>query len=91
MRRSNEKSLMRIVSLSVTERGTKCREAMIGRLIELVVRIWHADSQIRDRSLLGESEFDKRSRRTVGWLCGGTIVVLLLVGLIWWFLQKKYR
>ena len=56
---------------------------MLGDLIELVARIWHADPEIRDRSLLGESELDKRSRRSVAWLCGGTIAFLVLAGIAW--------
>jgi len=58
---------------------------MLGDLIELVARIWHADSEVRDRSLLGESEFDKRSRRSVAWLCGGTIALMVLAGIAWWW------
>ena len=62
---------------------------MIAELIELVARIWHADSEIRDRSLLGESELDQRSRRFVAWLCGGTIVVLVLAGIAWWWFTRQ--
>ncbi len=29
---------------------------MLGELIELVARIWQADSEIRDRSVLGERQ-----------------------------------
>ena len=64
---------------------------MLGELIELVVRIWHADSEIRDRSLLGESELEKRSRRSVAWLCGGTIALLILAGVAWWWLAWQGR
>ena len=61
---------------------------MLGELIELVARIWEADSEIRDRSLLGESELDKRSRRSVAWLCGGAIVLLVLAGVLWWWFDE---
>jgi hypothetical protein len=62
---------------------------MLGDLIELVARIWRADSEIRDRSLLGESELDKRSRRSVAWLCGGTIALLVLTGVAWWWFTRQ--
>jgi hypothetical protein len=61
---------------------------MLGDLIELVMRIWQADSEIRDRSLLGESEMEKRSRRSVAWLCGGTIALLVLAGVLWWWFSE---
>lgn len=61
---------------------------MLGDLIELVARIWHADSAIRDRSLLGESEMDRQSRRFVAWLCGGTIALLVLAGVLWWWFTE---
>ncbi len=61
---------------------------MLADLIELVADIWRADSEIRDRSLLGESEWDKRSRRSVAWLCGGTIALLVLAGMAWWWFTR---
>jgi hypothetical protein len=62
---------------------------MIGGLIELIATIWPADSEMRDNSLLGESRLDKESRRFVAWLCGGAIVLLLLLPacLVLWFLR----
>jgi hypothetical protein len=53
----------------------------LGNLIELVARIWQANSQMRDRSLFGESELDRPGRRFVAWLCGRAIVLLMLAGL----------
>jgi hypothetical protein len=41
---------------------------MLSEFIELIARIWKADSEMRDRSLLGESEFDKEARRSVACL-----------------------
>ena len=61
---------------------------MLDELIELVARIWHADSEIRDRSLMGESESDKASRRFVRWLCGGTIALLVVAGIAWWWFTR---
>ena len=59
---------------------------MLGHLIELIARIWEADSEIRDRSVLGQSELDKRSRRSVAWICGGAIAVVVIVVIVWaWF------
>jgi hypothetical protein len=59
----------------------------IGMLIEFVARIWHADAQIRGQSpMTSGSQFDRESRRFVAWLCGGIIVLLLILGLaVWWF------
>jgi hypothetical protein len=56
---------------------------MLGHLIELIARIWEADSEIRDRSLLGESELDKQSRRGVAWICGGAIALVIIAAILW--------
>jgi len=61
----------------------------IAQLVELISDIWHADSQVRDRSILGESEADRRSRRSVALLCGGVILLLVLAGLVWWWLSRN--
>ena len=53
----------------------------LGALIELIARIWHTDSQIRDQSLLGEGEFDRQSRRFVVRVCGGAILLLVFAAL----------
>ena len=59
---------------------------MLEYIIEIVARMWLADSEIRGRSHFGESEMEMRSRRTIAWLCGGTIAVLLvLAGIFWWW------
>jgi hypothetical protein len=58
---------------------------MLEELIELVARIWHTDSQIRNRSVLGDSKLERQSRRLVGWLCGGAIGLLVLAGIVWWW------
>ena len=62
---------------------------LIAQLIELVASIWDADSKVRDRSILGESGLERKSRRSVAWLCGGAIVLLLLAGFIWWWFTRK--
>jgi hypothetical protein len=56
---------------------------MLGPLIELIARVWEADSEIRDCSLLGESELEKQSRRSVAWLCGGAIALVVIAGILW--------
>ena len=44
---------------------------MLGPLIELIARIWEADSEIRDRSLLGESELREAVAQKAGeWMVG---------------------
>jgi MoxR-like ATPase len=59
---------------------------VLAELIELVARIWQADSEIRESSVVGESEMDRRSRRFVSWVCGTIIALLVLVGVAWWWL-----
>jgi hypothetical protein len=56
---------------------------MFGHLIELIARIWKADSEIRDRSLLGESALDKQSHRSVTWICGGAIALAIIAAILW--------
>lgn len=55
---------------------------MLGELIELVLAIWKADSTIRENSLVGESEMDRKSRRWVAILCGGLIALLAVVSFV---------
>lgn len=63
---------------------------MIQGLIEFVAGIWRKDSELRDNSLLGESEIEKRDRKGVAWVCGGAIVLLAVAGFgFWWWLQNR--
>ena len=62
---------------------------MFDSLIEIVARVWKADSDIRDRSLLGESALDRKTGRSVAWLCGGSILFLLLSALAFWWWSKR--
>ena len=55
---------------------------MLGELIELVLAIWKADSTMRENSLVGESEMDRKSRRCVAILCGGMIALLAVVSFV---------
>jgi len=57
----------------------------IGDLIELVASLWQADSELRDRSVFGESEMERGSRRFVAWFCIGLILLLAAVGFAWWW------
>jgi len=61
---------------------------MLEYLIEIIASMWLADSGIRGRSHFGESEIEKRSRRSIAWLCGGTIAVLVLAGVLWWWFTE---
>ena len=61
---------------------------LIAQLIELVASIWDADSNVRDRSILGESELERKSRRSIACLCGGVIGLLLLAGVLWWWFTR---
>ena len=61
----------------------------LAALIELVVRVWHADSQMRDRSLFGEAEADRESRRSVARWCGGILLFLVLASVAWWWFNQK--
>ena len=58
-------------------------------LIELVTSIWRCISEILGGSLVGASKLEKRSGRSVAWLCGGTSAVLVLVAVVWWWLTKE--
>jgi len=62
---------------------------LLAELIEFIARIWQADSKIRDDSLFGESELDKRTRRVVGFICGGLILLLLVGGFVWWCFTRE--
>ena len=61
-------------------------------LIELIGNIWGADTELRNRSIAGESEFDRDSRRFVAKVCGGAIAVVILAAIAWWCLtQGRHR
>jgi hypothetical protein len=63
---------------------------MLDLIIEFIQKIWDADSTLRDRSRFGESDWDRRSRRQVAWLCGGSIA-LIVVGYfiwVWWLIDS---
>ncbi|MBC8002833.1 MAG: hypothetical protein H7X97_09630 [Opitutaceae bacterium] len=51
---------------------------MLGHIAEFVARIWEADTRIRDGSSLGESELERNGRRTVAWIFGSTIFILVV-------------
>ena len=58
-------------------------EDLVLGLIQWVVDVWRGDNQIRDRSLLGESDMERNARRGVAWFCGG-VALLLVAGWVWW-------
>lgn len=56
----------------------------IFELIGLVLNLWAADSGVRDRTILGESEAEKSSRRFVAMTCWVALGVLgALAALVW--------
>jgi hypothetical protein len=62
----------------------------LGDLIYAVARIWRTDSEMRDSGgLTTGSEFDKQSRRFVARVCGGTIILLLVASLLWYWLTRS--
>ncbi len=56
---------------------------MLEGLIEIVALIWSGDREIRETSLIGQSEMDRKFGRVVAWICGGLITVLVLAGMAW--------
>lgn len=56
---------------------------MLGELIAIVATIWTADSEMRDGSIVGQSEMDRRSRRWVSIICGTLIALLVIAGIGW--------
>ena len=59
-----------------------CNDLLSG-LIEFVSALWKADSDLRDSSLVGESQMDRRSRRWVSVVCGTLISLLVVAGIAW--------
>jgi hypothetical protein len=59
---------------------------VLAELIDLVATLWKADEQIRDSSIVGESEMDRHSRKWVSIICGTLIALLGIAGIIWAFL-----
>jgi hypothetical protein len=55
---------------------------MLGHLIEIIARLWHTDAEMRRRSLLGESDAEKRIGRRFGFVCAGLIMLLVIVWLL---------
>jgi len=58
-------------------------------IVELIASIWITDAQMRDGGAFGESAMEKRSRTFVAWLCGGTIALLGLAAVAWWWFTKS--
>ncbi|MEI6149630.1 MAG: hypothetical protein WCS01_11070 [bacterium] len=64
--------------------------SLIEILVDFVAQIWTTDSDLRDSSVLGESREDRKDRKMVGWICGSTIVLVFVAGLIgWWWIEHK--
>ena len=59
-------------------------------LIALVAQIWVTDEEVRDRSVFGESEFERNGRLFVARLCGGIIIGVAVAAVAWrWFTRKS--
>jgi hypothetical protein len=56
---------------------------MLAELIAFVAGLWKADSEMRDSSIVGESELDRHSRRWVSIICGTLLALLVIGGLAW--------
>jgi hypothetical protein len=64
--------------------------SLIEMLVDFVAQIWTTDSDLRDSSVLGESREDRKDRKMVRWICGSTIVLVIVAGLIgWWWIEHK--
>ena len=61
---------------------------MLGELLEIVARIWEADSGVRESGHLGESDRDRRSRRLATCVLGG-LFMILVAGILWFCLSSR--
>lgn len=57
---------------------------MIQELIDLIDGLRKSYEDFQDRSVMGQSEMDKQSRRLVRTVCGVLIAMLLLGSGVWW-------
>jgi hypothetical protein len=61
---------------------------MIDGIIEMILQIWRADSNMREGSVVGESRMDRSSRHYVALICGSLIAVISVIGcVIWWLID----
>ncbi|MEK7953746.1 hypothetical protein [Luteolibacter soli] len=58
-------------------------EFIVEGVFELVSLVWDAASEVRESSIVGESEMDRQSRRLLAWICGG-VVSLVVLGVVLW-------
>jgi len=61
---------------------------MLFDFIEWIARIWTTDTEIRDQNALGESDFDRKGRRIVALICGGSIIIVILAAVLWALLRE---
>lgn len=63
---------------------------LLSHLIQAIIRIWHADNELRDSSsMTAGSEFDKAGRRSVALFCGGFVILLIILDIVWWWLKRS--
>jgi hypothetical protein len=53
---------------------------VIPGILGAITKIWRTDSELREKSLFGESRMDEESRRSVALICGGAAILVLVVG-----------
>jgi len=58
---------------------------MIDELIQFVARMWRINTEVRDQSLIGESDSGPYSKQTTAWICR----VILALLFVCWFWNKK--
>lgn len=59
---------------------------MIHLVISLVCVICGVDGSLNENSIVGESEWDRKSRKTTAWICYGLIGTFLVIGFCWWWI-----
>lgn len=58
---------------------------MLEELLQLISTIHDKDRELREGSLLGQSELDRSAGRLVAWICGGLLLLTLAGAMGWWF------
>jgi hypothetical protein len=61
---------------------------LLEALGQIIIAIWKADEAVRGSSRVGESEMDRQSRRTLAWVCGSVLTLLILTSLAFKFFGR---
>lgn len=62
---------------------------MLHELLQLISIVYDKDREMREGSLLGQSELDRSAGRYVAWICSGLLVLILAGALVWWFYFER--